>query len=658
MSTKTTTRELPLMQTRAAVKPNTWDEKARTIEVTFASEAAVRRFDWEEWEEIDEILEVSDTAMDMSRAAKGLQVFKDHRTTLDNVIGRTESVWIEKGLAYARIRFSENPAHEALINDIRSGIIDAVSVGYRVLEYQRMPKKENQKRAEVRATRWTPMEISFVGVPADANASSRSAEPQTETYSVQIKEDEPMSQNITPPASSLGEGEKTLPPAPNLDGDAVRKAVEAEKQRYLEIRNIGRRAGLDDAWIDEQVASQATIDQVRAAAFERLAAKEVKVKPTANANGGDDRQRSGRREAMTNALVLRSGQIAGYDDRLEKQNPEMRRMAEQYRHYSLKDLARECLENEGVNTRGMHPFEMVGRAFTSSTSDFPIILEGTNRRILLDNYNIQTDKWRELAIIGSVGDFREYKRLRLGSLTRLDALGEGQEYQNKKLTDAEFEKIKVGTYGNIINVSREMIINDDLNAFAQLSAMLGRAARRSIEIDFFKLVESNPTMQDGNALFSTAHGNLAGTGAAPSITEFDKIRTAMAKIKDKDGNDLLDIEPHTCLCPKELGSAIRVINQSQYDIEVSSKTSFYPNRVVGIFKNIVDTARLADPKAYYLFADKNIVPTFEVAFLNGVQEPFMASEQGFTMDGTKWKIRLDYGIAAIDWRGAYKQPGQ
>ncbi len=58
-----------------------------------------------------------------------------------------------------------------------------------------------------------------------------------------------------------------------------------------------------------------------------------------------------------------------------------------------------------------------------------------------------------------------------------------------------------------------------------------------------------------------------------------------------------------------------------------------------------------------MFADPSVEPVIEVSFLNGVQAPFMESQQGFTVDGTKWKIRLDYGVGAVGFRGVVRSAG-
>jgi hypothetical protein len=202
-----------------------------------------------------------------------------------------------------------------------------------------------------------------------------------------------------------------------------------------------------------------------------------------------------------------------------------------------------------------------------------------------------------------------------------------------------------------------MIINDDLGAFLKLAGMLGRSAARSIENDVYALLALNgglgPVMADGKKLFDAAHGNIATPGA-PTVAVLDAMRQLMAKQKDKDGNDFLDIRPALALAPLSLGSTLRVLNTSQYDNDADKFQK--PNVVAGLFQDVIDTPRLTGTP-FYMFANPSDEPVIEVNFLNGEQSPYMESEQGFTVDGMQWKIRLDYGIGAVGYRGAVRNAG-
>ncbi len=41
----------------------------------------------------------------------------------------------------------------------------------------------------------------------------------------------------------------------------------------------------------------------------------------------------------------------------------------------------------------------------------------------------------------------------------------------------------------------------------------------------------------------------------------------------------------------------------------------------------------------------------EVAWLDGVDTPYINKQEGFTTDGIATKIRIDAGVAPLDWRG-------
>lgn len=439
--------------------------------------------------------------------------------------------------------------------------------------------------------------------------------------------------------------------APAVDEQAVRTAaIEAERKRSADILSAVRTAKLGDDFAQTLIVEGKTIDEARAAIIERWAQNQPatpKANPSVTMGQSDvDKWRN----AATDALVLRSAQVNQGDFK-----PEQISAAREFRGMTLLDLAKESLERAGVATRGMDKMEIAKRAITSSTSDFAVLLEGTNRRILLANYEATADTWRRFCATGSVGDFREYKRLRMGSFSRLDKLPENAEYKTKPISDATAEKISAQTFGNTINVSRQMIVNDDLNAFTRLASMLGRAAARSIEIDVYALLASNPTMGDGKALFHADHGNLLTSGAAPSVAQFEAMRLKMAVQMEPGANDYIDIRPDIWLGPIALGGEARVVNEAQYDVNVTNKFQV-PNRVRGLFRDIVDTPRLSGT-AYYAFADPNVEPVLEVVFLDGVQTPFMDMQEGWNVDGIEWKIRLDYGVGAIGYRGVVKNPG-
>jgi len=133
------------------------------------------------------------------------------------------------------------------------------------------------------------------------------------------------------------------------------------------------------------------------------------------------------------------------------------------------------------------------------------------------------------------------------------------------------------------------------------------------------------------------------------------MRTKMAMQMDVGGNDYLDLRPSIVLCSIANGGDLRVINEAQYDPDTANKLQ-KPNKVRGLFSDVVDTPRLSAGRGY-AFADPSEAPVIEVAFLDGAQDPYLEVQDGFDVDGARYKVRLDFGIAAIDYRGAVTAKG-
>lgn len=348
------------------------------------------------------------------------------------------------------------------------------------------------------------------------------------------------------------------------------------------------------------------------------------------------------RAAAVDAMAIRSGDMT--DD---GQN--------EFRSFSMYDLARHSLELGNVNMRGMSRLQVVGAAFTHSSSDFPSLLENSLGKVLRTAYGNFPETWRQIATVGSVPDFKVNSRIQLGSFNSLDEIKEGGEYTEGTFSE-EKETIQAVTKGKMLTLTRQAIINDDLSGFNRIAKMMGRAAARTIGNDVYAVITANAAMADGVVIFHADHNNLAGSGAAPTVATVGAARSAMRLQTDVDGNDALDIRPAIILGPVALEDTLNVLMASETDPAQSNSKK--PNAVRNAAMVVTDP-RLdtASTTVWYMFANPADVPVVEVAFLDGNENPFLESENGFTIDGVRWKVRLDYGTDSIDYRGGYKNPG-
>lgn len=167
------------MQTRLAPIGEV-NVEARTIDVVWTTGATVRRVRWEGWDTaipFDEELLVSNDAIDFTRLQAGAPVLDSHCTYSTAAIRAVvDRAWLAGGEGLATFRFPSagvRKESDELFELAREKIVRNVSVGYFI---NRVRVVEPATRADVERRiieRWTPYEISFVTVPADAGAQVR-----------------------------------------------------------------------------------------------------------------------------------------------------------------------------------------------------------------------------------------------------------------------------------------------------------------------------------------------------------------------------------------------------------------------------------------------------------------------------------------------------
>ena len=461
------------------------------------------------------------------------------------------------------------------------------------------------------------------------------------------QETAPMPEKITPPEAAAKQPADPKPAEPTkaeiLAADQARRdAIRAAPGKFATW------AGVSALMAECEANASCTVEQANAKLLAHLGSQATPVAGGHVVTVEDETDKI--RGAGVSALLIRAG-VA--DNKLRADNA-----GNPVRGYKMIDFARASLARAGVRTDGMDQMQIFAAAFTQSTSDFPILLENAMHKALQGAYATAPDTWSRFCATGSVSDFRDHPRYRVGSLGNLESVTELGEFKSKSIPDGEKAVQSIGTKGNIINLSRQAMVNDDLGAFIGLATMLGRSARRTIEADVYALLALNsgmgPTMLDSKTLFHNDHGNTSSASAL-AVASLDSDRVLMAAQKDVSGNDYLDLRPAVLVVAMSQGGTARVLNAAEYDPDTANKLQ-RPNMVRGLVRDIVDTPRITGTRRY-LFADPTEAPVIEVAFLDGAQEPVLEQENGFTVDGARYKARLDFGVAAIDYRGAVTNAG-
>lgn len=634
---ETRKQSLPALHTRAAFAPATFDAEARTVELTWSTGATVRRFDWFDGPYLEE-LSLDPAHVRLSRLESGAPVLANHDlSSLDAVIGVVERAWLNGNEGRARVRFSEREEVAPIIADVRSGILRNISVGYQVHEYDVTPGAKRGDMPTYRAIDWEPFEISLVTVPADASAQIRSAET---LHPVIINQRSPaMSEPNTNPAS-----DHQPEPKPVDTAAIAQRAMAEERARVLAITDMQKKYSVSDAIAQRCINDGLSIEQSRNEMVDEVIKRQEIIKPPHIWGGeqAEDKFIAG----ASRALQARVG--IAEDER-----------GNEFRGLSLWELGARNLEMRGVSTRGMTRSEIAGQLLRAhSTSDFPLLLADVANKSLQAAYNVFPTIWRQIAAVGSVSDFKTINMVKLGSFSSLATIVEGAEYTQGSFSESR-EQLTAVTKGRFIQCTRQMIINDDLGGFNRMAQMLGQAAARTVNADVLGILTANAAMADGFNLFSTDHTNYTGSGTAISVASLAVGRKTMRIQKDVSGIDYLNIQPRYLLTPVGKEDHARTVVQSAYDTDATGKLGRNPIQDWSPLSVLSDPLLDANSTtAWYLMADPMVGgPLLEVRFLDGAQTPYVASEEEFLTDAIRWKVRLDYGVAANEWRSGYKNAG-
>lgn len=322
-----------------------------------------------------------------------------------------------------------------------------------------------------------------------------------------------------------------------------------------------------------------------------------------------------------------------------------------YGSYNLRELARASLADRGIGCAGMNVMQMVGLAFTHTSSDFGNIMLDVANKSVLKGWAEAAETFERIAKKGQLSDFKVAHRVGMGEFKSLPEVKDGAEYKYITVGD-HAEKIALATYGGIFTLTRQTVINDDMDMLMGVPMKMGKAAKRTIGDLFWAVLTKNGKMNDGKALFHADHGNLSS--GAPSVEAFSIAAELMES--QMIGESPLNIMPAFALVPPNLKRAVLQIIQST-SVKGTDANSGIANPIRD-FVEVLSEPRLKakSDKEWYLSAAQG-EDTIEVAYLDGIDTPYIEQQQGFTVDGVATKVRIDAGVSPLDHRGLVKSTG-
>lgn len=289
-----------------------------------------------------------------------------------------------------------------------------------------------------------------------------------------------------------------------------------------------------------------------------------------------------------------------------------------------------------------------------STSDFPQLLSATANKAMAVGYENAPNGHALFTSERDVSDFKPNTLVNMSEAPGLLEVQELAEYQAGTIQDSA-STFKLATFGRVMHLSRQALVNDDLGAFTLLPSSFGAAARRLEADKVFGVLTENPEMGDGIPLFAAEHGNV-GAAAKLSIESLGAARAAMRKQKGIAGLGYLDPQPRFLIVPVGLETTAEQLIASLVDPARSNAT---PS-----LEFVRGLTLIADPRldahsetAWYLAADPRQIDTIVRAYLVNQPRPYLEENPEFLRDALSWKVRLDFAAGVMNWRGLFKNPG-
>ncbi len=328
--------------------------------------------------------------------------------------------------------------------------------------------------------------------------------------------------------------------------------------------------------------------------------------------------------------------------------------ARQYMGLGMQDHMRLCLTRSGErNVNAIGTDALITRAM-GTTSDFPITLDDAGNRIVLSAYRAAESPLKRIAVQRNIPDFRDMTAIRTGGLPTLKKVNEAGEIKHETISE-NGEKFRLDTYASIFGLTRQVLVNDRFGVLGDFARNAGIAAANTERELLLSVLLANSsagvTMSDGQPLFHASHGNLADTGAAPDVDELSAARLAMRNQTGIDGTTRINVAPKFLLVAADLETVGEQLLASLAAITVDSQNPF-----AGKLQLLVEPG--LEDGAWYIAADPAQVPTLAYGYLSSAPGPQLASREGWDVLGREWRVVLDFGAGALDWRGIYRNPGE
>lgn len=617
----------------------------------------------------------------------------EHKNDVDSILGQGKVTKVNGTLVASGEATGTGAKAMTVINNASNGHTHQASIGANPVEAKFVDKgvtiQENGRSFTgplVHVTKSELLEVSAVAIGADREGTELDI---AAMFGIDNGNNGVEAPNFRRKESGMNkEMLKWIQATLGLDEEAVlalseeqQKKIEAHYAASMEVENDDDSTEEDASGIEAKVSmleEELRISQISAACgdgFEDLKKEAIskgwKLDTVKATLGQIEKLRDSRenapnvmvRGANTDAKTIEASVAMAYtnldDKALEASyGAEVMEQADKMRNATLKEIMATACHIDGVSAPsiGSDPHTWAKAAF--STRTFPTLLSNVANKTMLASYNQRQSVATAVSKKMNANDFKTHTQARAIAGGGMQKVTDGGELKHGTIEDKKYT-YDIDTYGELLGLTRQDIINDDLGAFAVLPEQMGFDAWQTREELFWTLVLDN-----SDNFYASGNGNLlTGAGSALSITGLDAAATKFEKQTDEKGRAIA-LTPEIMLVPSELSATADGFYTSTNLITGEDATRTEKNVKMGKFmpystpflSNSAITGYSAT--AWYLFANPNILPSYVIAYLNGRETPIVEeTDPDPRFLGRTFRCYYDVGVAKWDPKGSVKNAG-
>lgn len=645
------------------------------------------------------------------RAGKGkTPIFLNHDPS--QIVGQGEAKVDSAGIRVEGSVTNDDGPGQTVVGNAKNGFEWQASIGANITrrEFLEAGKKAVVNGREVNgpmviARESVLQEVSFVPIGADSQTSAavaaskvskgkqemnfeqwleaKSIDPATLTDEVKTAlraafDAETKNQGAAPPALTQQNAAGAVTAA--ADFKSLDSFVSEQKREQARVQEITRIAAQNIArhplMLDriDKLARIAIEGKTEPSEFELTVLRETTLLESTGAppRGGRYSRNEAINDRVIEAAVCDAGKLKTLEKRFDEQT-----LDAAHRHFphglGLQELILMAARENGCSALSVHSNirEVLRAAMPPdlraeggfSTLSLPGTLSNIANKFLVESFMGVENSWREFSAIRPVSDFKTITSYSLTGDLTYEKVGAGGELKHGTLGEQSYTN-KAETYGKILAITRQDIINDDLGAFTQVPKRLGRGGALKINDVFWTEWMGG----EASSFFSTNNKSYdSGTDTALTSAGLTAAMVFWDAKTDPDGKPLGTKPTIMLVPPGQWEPALSLMSSTLVNTGGSNSTAKVPNQNIwaSMFK-VVKSTYLANSSftgysalAWYLIADPADIPAIETCFLGGREQPVIeTAEADFDTLGIKMRSYHDFGVKLQSAFAAYKFKGE